>query len=357
MLEPGYEIRLYQTDLLPQVTKVLSYLWGENHAQNLSYFQWKYHENPYTDDPLGIVCLYQGEVIGFRGYFATKWQIQEKNTDFYVLCPGDTCVHPDHRLKKLSLIMGNRAMEEYKDQYKFFLNFSSTKNSVAGYLKMGFVPLIDKAYINRDNIFVIMSYIISANKKVELHEGKITFGEFDEIVVTDSPKPQEMAAIINRQNSHRHKITLSQDEKFFKWRFRHRANKYIFYFYRHNNVISGYVVMKVSENNKRGYIVDISADETTAIEKILGFIIKLKHYDIISIVNYSLNENLEPVLKKLQFKENSLTRLIENRRNGEWPLFVRPVKYDYTESEYIIEDLDIRNIENWSLKEICSDGA
>ena len=357
MLQPGYEIKLYHPEYLPQVIKVLSYLWGENQKQNLSYFQWKYHENPYTDDPLGIVCLYEGKVVGFRGYFATKWKIKEKNAEFYILCPGDTCVDPDHRLKKLSLIMGNRAMEEYKDKYKIFLNFSSTKNSVPGYLKMGFVPLIDKAYINRDNIFVIISYIKTVNKKVGLHEGKISFGEFDEIIVAETPKPKEMSAIVNRQNSHKSKITLSQDEKFFKWRFGNCRRKYIFYYYHKNKMVTGYVVMKVSENNKRGFIVDFSADETVAIEKILEFIIKLKHYDILSIVNYSINENISWVLKKLQFKGNSLTCLIEKRRDGECPLFLRPVGYDYSESEYFIEDLDIRNIDNWSLKEICSDGA
>jgi hypothetical protein len=357
MLQAGYEIKLYHPEYLHQVIKVLSYLWGENNKQNLSYFQWKYHDNPYTDDPLGVVCLYEGDVIGFRGYFATKWHIQDKHNDLYVLCPGDTCVHPDHRLKKLSLIMGNRAMQEYEDKYKLFLNFSSTKRSVRGYLKMGFLPLIDKAYINRDNILLIMSYIMSVNKNVELHEGKITFGEFDEIVVTDSPKPYEMAAIVDRNEYTLNKITLSQDEKFFNWRYGNCTGKYIFYFYRRDNIITGYVVIKVSENNKRGFIVDFSADETTAVEKILGYVIKMKHYDIISIINYSLNDSISGLINKLQFKENSLTRRMEKRGIGEWPLFVRPVKHDYSEKDFIIENLDTRNIKNWSLKEICSDGA
>ena len=81
MLQSGYEIKLYQADLMSQVVNLLPYLWGENHGQNLSYFKWKYHENPFTDNPLGIVTLYKGKVVGFRGYFSTKWKVRGKDHD------------------------------------------------------------------------------------------------------------------------------------------------------------------------------------------------------------------------------------------------------------------------------------
>ena len=121
--------------------------------------------------------------------------------------------------------------------------------------------------------------------------------------------------------------------------------------------MNGYVVINVSENNKRGFISDYSADDYVAIEEILNFILKNKHFEIVSIYSYSINNDLSKILRKLRFKNKSLTRTIEKRKEGEWPLFIRPVKPDYGETDCFIEGLDIRKIESWEIKEICSDGG
>jgi hypothetical protein len=357
MIHSEYELKLYHPDLMAQVVSLLSHLWGNNHDQNLSYFQWKYHENPFTKNPLGIVTHYKGKVVGFRGYLATKWQVREKNYTFNVLCPGDTVVDPDHRRKRLSVIMGDRAMDEYESEYKVFFNFSSTKNSVPGYLRMGFIPLFNKAYINRDTILGLMKFILTVNKREGLHQGKITFGDFGNIIVSDRPNPKEMSAVVHKQKSNGRKISLFQDEKFFTWRFSNNRRKYAFYYYQQNNNVNGYVVINVSENNKRGFISDYSADDYVAIEEILNFILKNKHFEIVSIYSYSINNDLSKILRKLRFKNKSLTRTIEKRKEGEWPLFIRPVKPDYGETDCFIEGLDIRKIESWEIKEICSDGG
>jgi hypothetical protein len=92
--EPEYKISLYRPDFEHQVVDLLHYLWGNDFDNNLNYFRWKYDDNPYVKAPLGIVALKDGKSVGFRGYFATKWHICEKDFEILVLCPGDTCVHP-----------------------------------------------------------------------------------------------------------------------------------------------------------------------------------------------------------------------------------------------------------------------
>lgn len=133
-------------------------------------------------------------------------------------------------------------------------------------------------------------------------------------------------------------------------------NKYVFYYYRQNNIITGYIVMRLAKHNRRGYIMDYAANDSKVIEKILTFIIKMKHFDIVSIYNYSLDDNLSQIFKNLRFKTNSLVRIIERKLQGEWPILVRPVKRNYAESDCFIEGLDIRRIESWAIKGICSDG-
>jgi GNAT superfamily N-acetyltransferase len=120
MVFDEYEILLYHSEFFPQVVDLLKYLLGNDHNTNRDYFKWKYDDNPYTESPLGIMALYKGTVVGFRGYFATRFQIKGKNDKIISLCPGDTCVHPDHRRKGLSVTMGNRASEEYSGKHLFF---------------------------------------------------------------------------------------------------------------------------------------------------------------------------------------------------------------------------------------------
>lgn len=357
MLPFGYNIKIYNTDFMPQVVNLLSYLWGDNHDQNLSYFQWKYHDNPYTENPFGIVALHKGKVVGFRGYFATKWQIREENYNFTVLSPGDNCVHPDHRRKSLSVIMGEAATDKFASKCRVFFNFSVSKISEHINLRNGFIPLRNKAYLNKANTFGLIKFILKLKCRKELHEGRIPFGYFGNIVVSDSPNPKEMSTVIHNQKSNGRKITLLQNEEFFKWRFCNYMKKYVFYYYRRDNITTGYVVIRVSENNKRGFISDFSTGDTFAAEKIFTFILKMGKFDIVSICNYSLTDVISRILKKLHFKTNSLTRLIEKSLHGEIPLFIRPAKRDYTESDYFIKGLDIRKMENWALKEVYSDAA
>ncbi len=126
-------------------------------------------------------------------------------------------------------------MEEYSSKYKLFFNFSSTKNSLPGYLKIGFAPLVKKTYSTRCGLLGLMKFSLTAKKITNLHEGKFTFGEFGDIIVADSPKPEEMSAVITSQKSDGSRITLFQDEDFFKWRFNNKRNKYMFYYHREGN--------------------------------------------------------------------------------------------------------------------------
>jgi hypothetical protein len=68
-----------------------------------------------------------------------------------------------------------------------------------------------------------------------------------------------------------------------------------------------------------------------------------------------LSDSLKQVFKDLDFKTNSLVRILERQLHGELPLLIRPVKEDFEESDFFIEGIDYRRIENWSLKPICSD--
>jgi len=352
-----YEIRLYRSDFFPRVVDLLKYLLGNDHESNRDYFKWKYDDNPYTESPLGIMSLYKGKVVGFRGYFATRFQIKGKNDKIISLCPGDTCVHPDHRRKGLSVAMGNRASEEYSGKYPFFLNLSSTKISLPGYLRMRFLPLASKTYLTKCSKAGLVKFLFNAKKRFNQIAPNIPFGTFDDIIVSQQPRPKDMHVLIEGQEINTDKITLFQDEGFFRWRYANRHNKYVFLYRIKDAVITGYVVIRVSPNNRRGYIVDYAQGDEISIEKILKFIIKARCFDVLSIYQFSLTEDIKQNLQDLGFKNVSLFRAIERRINGELPLLIRPVKHKHCDSDFFVEGMDLRKMENWHIKGICSDDA
>lgn len=352
-----YEIRLYDADFFPQVVNLLKYLIGIDDSANRDYFRWKYHDNPNTESPLGIMALHKGKVVGFRGYFATRFQIKGKTDKIISLCPGDTCVHPDHRRKGLSVAMGNRASEEYTGKYPFFLNLSSTKISLPGYLRMHFFPLASKRYLTRCSMSGLVKFLFNTKKRFNQISPRITFGTFDDIIVSQQPRPKDMHALIEGQEVSANKIALYQDEDFFRWRYANKHNKYMFLYRIKSEVITGYIVIRVSPNNRRGFIVDYAQGEETSIEKILKFILKAKCFDVLSIYYFSLTDKIKQNVQDLRFKKTSLFRVIEKRIKGELPLLIRPVRHNYCDSDFFVEALDLRKIENWHIKGICSDDA
>ena len=360
----NYHISLYQRDQMTEVVKLLNELLGGHLAQNISYFQWKHHDNPYTSEPLGVTATHDGVVVGFRGYFATCWYLGSKNNRTIVLIPGDTVVHPEHRHKGLSVAMGYFAMERFAEKYRVFLNMTAEKNSVPGYLRMGFAPLGNKAYYSksslvRDSKVIYRSALKRRNNigDAPLSKSKISFGDFGDIVVSKKPMPGEMSRLASSETVPPTKITLLQDEEFFRWRFQNPKRKYAYYFYRRADAVLGYLVMQVSEDIGQGFIVDYGQESEGGIGRILDHINEMAEFDEVNILNVSVDAYLWETLKSRRFKRSGLQRRFRKLVHDEWPLLVRPVKRECAADDWFLDGLDIRDMESWNLKEICGDGA
>lgn len=355
-MKSGYEICRYRPEYESQVTELLLDFWGGDFLTNQACLRWKYEDNPYTESPLAVVALHKGKVKGFRGYFATRWHIPGENYETIVLSPGDTFVHPEHRGSGLSVSMGKMAMNEYASRYKVFLNLSASRSSVPGYLKMGFIPLAMKTYLNRYSVRGLINFFAkSKGQRKSFRE--IPSGEFGDVLVDNKPRPEEMSDVVSGQAIGRRRLTLLQDKTFFQWRFNNKLQRYIFYYQRKNNKTTGYLVVRLSPSGHRGYIIDYGASDNASIERILRFVVNSGHFDVLSILNVNLTDDFLQILKRAGFKAGGLMRMAQKKTRGEWPLLVRPVRQDYHEDECFIGGLDIRHNESWQIKEICSDGV
>ena len=357
MLEDGCDIRLYTPEMMPQVVDLMVHLWPEDPGVRQEYFRWKYVDNPYTDCPLGIVALHRGRLVGFRGYFAVRYEIPDETRDLIVLCAGDTCVHPDHRRMGLSVLMGNLAMDAFAETYPVFLNMTTTFASLPGYLRMGFHTLAKKAYLSHYGLPGFIKYLVTYNRRQEPEEGRIPFGTFDQIQVSDRPEPEGMSVVCAEGPWKEQSIQLSKDVSFFRWRFGNVTKKYIFYYHYREKEMTGYVAVGLSPNHRRGYILDFADRNGESVVELLRFIVRQRHFDILSIYDFCLTDDFKRTLKELRFKSAGLVRGIEKKRTGELPVLIRPVKRDCTQGDWIIQGLDIRKIESWKITEICSDAV
>ncbi len=298
-----YRIIHYHPSMFGEVLELMKLLHGDRYDVNKAHFQWKYCDNPYADRPLGIVALHNNDIVGFRGYLATVWN------KAMVLCAGDTIVHLEHRKKGLSIAMGEEAHNRYMSQYEVLMNFSGTTSSVPGYLKLGFVPLVDKIFLYKD--------------------GFTREGQFDDVYESQEPMSYEAPDNI---------IALIRDDKFLKWRFKNNKNRYTFYRCQQDCITVG------TNENYSGLILDYTENDVNVLKRIVQYIMQVKGLNSIMIKDFNLSDDFSRVLKELGFKSRTKRQVI--------PVLVRP-----TNDNWFVDGLDIRKAENWELRGICSDNV
>jgi hypothetical protein len=314
-----YRIVPYRPSNFCRCAALLRTLWSSDQEERQKYFEWKYHNNPYTEKSLGIVALHGDKVVGFRGYCATPWQAQGK--DIMALMVGDTIVESAHRRRGLSMKMGMLACEEYVSDYKFLLNMEANRKAAPGYLKLGFHPLLDK--------------------RMQISFAKMDKAGIENVVVSDKPDLQRM------HQSSTDKIVLRSDSEFFNWRYKSNIPyKYLFYYHNDDYVVTGQL-----PKNDTAHILDYTENDISSFEILLKCIRHTPSIVTLSIRTMNLSENVSSVLKKLKFKDNNIKNKLIT------PILVRPTVPDPVEEDWFLNDLDMRDINNWQLKGICSEWA
>jgi hypothetical protein len=66
-----YEIIAYSPEFRDRLLLLQRRSWGPDLAGNSNYFKWKYEDNPHGDQPLVYLALFDGEVVGMRGFWDT----------------------------------------------------------------------------------------------------------------------------------------------------------------------------------------------------------------------------------------------------------------------------------------------
>ena len=366
----GYQIRLYESDDITGAVNLLTgSLWSTDRQLNADYFRWKYHDNPYARRPLGAVALQGNDVVAFRGYFATEWRIGNNGDKTAILVPGDAITHPDHRSKGLSLAMGELAMESFAGDYSHILNTTAVQGLIAGYLRNGFVPLGYMSFYRKSNLGRDVKVLAkgalcrgkgkngAVTRASPLEEGPISLGRFGDIQVSGDPRPADMVKLVSADRCARSRIKVLQDETFFRWRFDNPKGSYVFYYSGPEKAPLGYLVLTLSSDARQGFVVDYAEKEPGQIAKIFDHILDRREVDELNVLNLSVDSRLWDILNARRFKNRGLHRMVKKWVYGERPVLVRPIRAGFSESDWFLGGMDVRDPKNWQLKPSCQDSV
>jgi GNAT superfamily N-acetyltransferase len=361
----GYEIVRFEPGHFDGVLDVLAGLWPYERAFSVRLFRWKHLENPHLDAPLGIVALHGGRVVGYRGYFADRFESEVGGEGFVVLHPCDTVVSPDHRNRGLSVAMGKLALDFDPARYRLFMNLSAGDNSRPGYLALGFQPLAPRVLLQRHGRNPVNWLRGAWSRRREdparpPPSRRIRHGRFGDILVADSPRPADMAAIVAAEPRDGAALRLVQDVRFFEWRYRNPVRRYVFFFRMEGDAASAYAALDVSHDGISGSILDYAEARAGALAEVLNFVCKRRDFVALSAFSYGVDARLASILRAMAFVPVHTPKTLLRGGSVEAqapPILVRPIASRYGEEAFRVGTLDMRRIADWRLKPICSDGA
>ncbi|AFL85681.1 putative acetyltransferase [Belliella baltica DSM 15883] len=124
---------------IPLIINLLKISLGEQRMpKTMAFWNWKHIENPFGESLL-LLAESNNQIIGLRAFM--KWEWEDQNRTWKALRAVDTAIHPDYQGKgiftKLTRTLLLQAAEE---NYDFIYN-TPNKNSLPGYLKMGWQKL------------------------------------------------------------------------------------------------------------------------------------------------------------------------------------------------------------------------
>lgn len=379
-MSPSYKIIGYETAYRDQVIALQKHLWSQDTALNDAYFAWKYEDNPFVDHIPIYLAVFDGQVVGMRGFMGAEWQVGATSAPVRCLCACDLVVAPSHRGRGLFRKIMGPAMEDLAHRgHPLALNFSASPITFLSSLKMGWqlagrykswrwqtrskalsaavhgfmagkpglwrhadrrLPLIDRK--NPDGFQRLKNYL-----------GKSPV--LDGLTLTLSSEP-DMDHMIDCRTSRvpddgriRHTMT----KEYLAWRFRNPASAFAFLCARSDSG-NGYLVL---HQNTQGDPDEISiADWQADNPETLGHMVRTLQvsgaFDRLVIWSASLDDDARNVFRALAFEAFDDTRGIPGFTPG---VIFSPTNNQTTDEVRDFVGSDLTRISAWDLRMIYSD--
>lgn len=338
--------RKYKNEDKEQVLNLLgNALWHFPQEERVAYFDWKYEQNPYTDSPLGFVCLDGEKIIAFRGYMLQPLSIAGKI--YYNAALADTVTDSSYRRMGLFSRITKFSLEELEKDPQIFVstNSSSGGPTLNGYLKLGWIPLTERGHL----------FSFTWRSLFPKHQNSSNYSytkRNTQVVLTTECRATEIGNLALSKNP-MNLISVYTDEKYVGWRYANPNAKYFFAYFYQDEKLKAYIVLKKIAERKYD-IVDYQCEEKRMLKTLLS---KTHRWlNPMYILNWIVNHN------DIKTKEHSMgfvnLDFILNRisKFKTPPFLIRTTKTFQNEQDWTIDGkVDMKNIANWNLNKVVAD--
>jgi len=344
MKHPNVQIIKYSEIYKEDVISLLQYIWtGMSENKRRQRFEWRYLNNPYQKQPLVYLAILDGKVVGFRPYVVQKFKLN--NQIFTVFSNADTIVHPEHQGKGVFKILIQKFFNIEYPENSIVLNLSSNLKSTKGSVKEGLVPTNGiKTFSYKISLFGLVKTLIQKRKIPHFFLPLTVSSKGYHISISQSLDSDIISAFVEK-NRNPNLLTNIRDKAFYDWRYAYDAEKFYYVYCYNKDGLQGYLILK--KNSDLLYTVEEFGNNSSK-----EFRIILKSVLKALRIPWLRSRVFSPSHKKSLNEAGFIPEpkiLLKMTGKKHLPVLVSPTKANPTENDFLINGLDIRNIENWEI--------
>jgi GNAT superfamily N-acetyltransferase len=372
----SYEVIRYRPEHRLQVLELETHLWSPDLDLNDTYLRWKYDENPYLKDPLIVVALHEGIVVGVRGAYGAEWRIGPRGRRWVAPCVGDIVIAPEHRDRQLFTRLNKAVMDAAAATgHRFVLNLSAGAVTHLSLRAMGFRSLGSLEMLQRigdrwrfkpepeaPSWSARVRSALEVVRPKAWRPRKNPFTRFDDVSASRrhaasravsasrSPAPAEMGRLIAWLDAD-DRVRHVRDERYLSWRFRNPLSEYRF-LYARSPQLEGYLVLRAKADVEPGRtsIIDWEAKDREVAKALLEAAVAWAGFENLDIWSATLASDRIEALRAQGFEPVKPDARVKAWHPG---ILVRALASD---GDWKMEGLDLTEIGNWDLRMCYSDG-
>lgn len=368
----AYEIVPYAAEFDPQIAQLQTHLWSGDPARNAAYLRWKYVDNPFLDEMLIQLALFDGRVVAMRGTLGAMWQVDDVATRRLLPYADDFVVAPQHRNRGVARqIMKASLRDAAECGFQFVLSFNASPVTFINLLAAGWraagsyhavwrntawTPRLERLrdrvrqtrWYGRFNAIVHALRPAGPFARLDRAAGRIA----GRLSLSCEPRPQEMADLVARLPWDG-RIRHVRDADYFEWRFRNPLHDYRFLFW-DDGGLRGYLVLQryLSDRLDQGCvnIADWEASDEAVQTALLETALHYGRFSRIQTWTVSLREPVRALLRDHGF-EAAEPAGVRARSSG---LLVCRLGNTPAKEPWALGSRDLLNIADWDLRMLYS---
>lgn len=337
----------YSSEHKAQLIKLLAFKWkGKNRKQIEQQFTWRYESNPFDTTAAIFLASHENEITGFRGVIVQTLILNSEQYKGFM--PADAIVHPSFRRMSVFSQLNTTIISRIHDRYSgkaFVLNLTSNKMSRSGNLKQGWqrAKTCKKTYY-RVSRYNYLRYLITKNKIPSNTSDLIAEQENMRFEFSNTIRARELALFWEKHRPE-NKITALRNEDYYSWRYLAPGSDYVFLYATIQGKLEGYLILRKGRWSKYT-LEEYHATSLEILKKML--VLAQKKLAVTVLKTETMSNDQRIILRDAGFEQRSgvLSVLWKPKQI---PILVRPMLVEPGEKDFFIQNMDIRDMENWLL--------